>query len=56
LSKSNTTGRRSPRDLPGCITAGATLEETERNVREAIEGHIRTLIEFGESVPPHTAA
>ena len=25
-------------DLPGCITTGATVEETERNIREAIEG------------------
>jgi predicted RNase H-like HicB family nuclease len=26
-------------DLPGCITTGKTLEETERNIREAIQGH-----------------
>ena len=25
-------------DLPGCITTGKTLEETERNIREAIQG------------------
>jgi len=36
-------------DLPGCITAGSTLEETESNIREAIEGHLRTLREFGVS-------
>jgi predicted RNase H-like HicB family nuclease len=30
-------------DLPGCITTGRTLEETERNIREAIEGHLETL-------------
>ncbi len=42
-------------DLPGCITTGATLEETERNIREAIEGHLRTLIEFGEAVPRPTS-
>jgi predicted RNase H-like HicB family nuclease len=30
-------------DLPGCITTGTTLEETERNIREAIHGHLRTL-------------
>lgn len=39
-------------DLPGCISTGATLEETERNIREAIQGHIETLREFGEPVPP----
>jgi predicted RNase H-like HicB family nuclease len=38
-------------DLPGCITTGGTLEETERNIREAIEGHLRTLREFGDPVP-----
>jgi predicted RNase H-like HicB family nuclease len=42
-------------DLPGCITTGATVEETERNIREAIEGHIRTLKEFGERVPEPTS-
>jgi predicted RNase H-like HicB family nuclease len=38
-------------DLPGCISTGKTIEETERNIREAIEGHFRTLREFGERVP-----
>lgn len=42
-------------DLPGCMTTGATLEETERNIREAIEGHIRTLREFGDSIPMPTS-
>ncbi len=39
-------------DLPGCITTGRTLEETEANIKEAIEGHLRTLQEFGDPVPP----
>jgi predicted RNase H-like HicB family nuclease len=44
-------------DLPGCITTGSTLEETERNIREAIEGHLRTLSEFGDPIPrPTTVA
>lgn len=38
-------------DLPGCITTGSTLEDTDRNIREAIEGHLKTLREFGERVP-----
>ncbi len=38
-------------DLPGCITTGESLEETERNIGEAIRGHVRTLREFGERVP-----
>jgi predicted RNase H-like HicB family nuclease len=38
-------------DLPGCITTGNTLEETERNIREAIQRHLRTFREFGDPVP-----
>jgi len=38
-------------DLPGCMTTGKTLEETEINIREAIEGHLRTLRDFGDPVP-----
>jgi len=42
-------------DLPGCITTGATLDETERNIREAIEGHTRALRDFEETVPEPTS-
>jgi predicted RNase H-like HicB family nuclease len=42
-------------DLPGCVTTGRTLEETERNIREAISGHIETLQEFGQLVPEPTS-
>jgi predicted RNase H-like HicB family nuclease len=42
-------------DLPGCITTGKTLEETVRNIREAIQGHLQTLREFGEPVPRPTS-
>jgi predicted RNase H-like HicB family nuclease len=38
-------------DLPGCIMTGKTLDETETKIREAIEGHLRTLREFGDPVP-----
>ena len=44
-------------DLPGCTTVGDSLDETRANMREAIEGHIRVLREFGEPVPaPSTVA
>jgi predicted RNase H-like HicB family nuclease len=44
-------------DLPGCITTGKTLEETTRNIREAIEGHLATLRQFGDPIPqPSTLA
>ena len=42
-------------DLPGCISTGKTLEETERNIQEAVRGHIAALREFGERVPPPTS-
>ncbi len=41
-------------DLPGCITTGRTLEETERNIREANQGHLQTLREFGDPIPQST--
>ena len=38
-------------DLPGCVTTGETVEETERQIREAIEFHIRGLREDGLPIP-----
>jgi len=38
-------------DLPGCIATGKTIEETERNMREAIEMHIAGLLEDGLPIP-----
>jgi predicted RNase H-like HicB family nuclease len=38
-------------DLPGCVSAGYTLEEVTANIREAMTIHIAALIEFGEEVP-----
>lgn len=38
-------------DLPGCMTTGRTLEETQLNIREAIQGHLDTLREFGDPIP-----
>jgi len=38
-------------DLPGCTSAGKTLEETMANIREAIEGHLAVMREYGESIP-----
>jgi len=38
-------------DLPGCVATGFTVEETEREIREAIEFHIEGLIEDGLPIP-----
>ena len=39
-------------DLPGCTSSGDTREEALANVAEAIAGHITTLRDHGEPVPP----
>jgi predicted RNase H-like HicB family nuclease len=38
-------------DLPGCVSCGDTPGQALDSIREAIQGHIRTLREFGEPVP-----
>jgi len=38
-------------DLPGCVATGATVQETETQIREAIEFHIAGLRDDGVPVP-----
>jgi predicted RNase H-like HicB family nuclease len=38
-------------DLPGCVSTGATREEIARNIREAIAGHLRAMIDDGDPMP-----
>ena len=38
-------------DFPGCVTAGRTLEEARRLAPEALELHIRGMIEDGDPIP-----
>ena len=38
-------------DLPGCIATGQTVEETENEIRAAIEFHIEELREDGLAIP-----
>jgi predicted RNase H-like HicB family nuclease len=38
-------------DLPGCVSVGDTLEETEANIREAIELHLEVMKDNGEKIP-----
>lgn len=37
--------------LPGCFSNGKTIEEAKRNIREAIQLHIESLLAHGQSVP-----
>lgn len=38
-------------DLPGCVATGATIEETEQLLREAIELHVAGMRADGLEVP-----
>lgn len=42
-------------DLPGCVAAGDTVEETDQLIREAIEIHLRGMREDGLPVPEPTS-
>ena len=39
-------------DLPGCVATGATVEELESEVREAIEFHLEGMRQDGLPIPP----
>lgn len=39
-------------DLPGCVSNGRSREEAIDSIRQAIQGHVQTLRDLGESVPP----
>jgi len=38
-------------DLPGCVAVGDTVEETEREIQEAIEFHLEGLRADGQTIP-----
>ena len=38
-------------DLPGCVATGQTIEETEQEIREAIDLHLRGMREDGLPIP-----
>ena len=38
-------------DLPGCIATGKTLEELKQAMREALELHLRGMLEDGLPIP-----
>ena len=42
-------------DLPGCTSAGESFEETLRGIREAIEGHLEVMREYGDPIPEPTS-
>jgi predicted RNase H-like HicB family nuclease len=42
-------------DLPGCVATGDTVEETEQQIREAVEFHLRGMREDGLPIPEPTS-
>ena len=38
-------------DLPGCVATGATAEEAEAQIREAIQFHLEGLRQDGRPIP-----
>ncbi len=38
-------------DLPGCVAAGGTRQETERLIQSALRDHVAMLRELGQRVP-----
>jgi predicted RNase H-like HicB family nuclease len=43
-------------DVPGCVAAGDTEEETRRNFQDALAKHFRAMVEVGEPIPePHSS-
>lgn len=39
-------------DLPGCFSAGSTVDEAMLMAREAITAHVELLVESGADIPP----
>jgi predicted RNase H-like HicB family nuclease len=42
-------------DLPGCVATGATIEETEIEIRDAIAFHLDGMREDGIPIPEPTS-
>jgi predicted RNase H-like HicB family nuclease len=39
--------------VPGCFSNGETIEETKRNIRQAIEQHLASMLAHSQPVPQH---
>jgi len=42
-------------DLPGCVATGATLEEVEREIKDAIRFHLDGMGQDGAPIPKPSA-
>ena len=41
-------------DVPGCVSAGDTLEEMNTMMREALEFHLEGILDDGDTIPEPT--
>ena len=41
-------------DLPGCVSAGDTIQDAARNAEEALRGHVALMIRDGDAIPQAT--
>ncbi|HEX8218101.1 MAG TPA: type II toxin-antitoxin system HicB family antitoxin [Chloroflexia bacterium] len=46
----NSYGAYAP-DVPGCVAAGDSVEETLQLIKEALEFHLEGIVEDGDNVP-----
>ncbi len=37
--------------MPGCLSNGKTIEEARRNIREAVQQHIESLLAHDQPIP-----
>jgi predicted RNase H-like HicB family nuclease len=37
--------------LPGCFSNGKTVKEAKRNIRDAIQQHLASLLAHGQAIP-----
>jgi predicted RNase H-like HicB family nuclease len=38
-------------DFPGCVSAGKTIDEAKDMAKEALTGHVETMLDLGEKIP-----
>jgi len=38
-------------DLPGCVSAGRTIQEAALGAEEALQGHLQVMAEHGDTIP-----
>ncbi|MEA5620928.1 type II toxin-antitoxin system HicB family antitoxin [Cronbergia sp. UHCC 0137] len=38
-------------DLLGCVTTGESIAKIEKNIKEAIIGHLKVMREYGDPIP-----